>query len=31
MRAAQVKQSHDMALGVYQKSMDILRMSLGRR
>ena len=31
MRAAQVKQSHDMALGVYQKSMDNLRMSLGRR
>jgi flagellar basal-body rod protein FlgB len=31
MRAAQVKQSHDMAIGVYQKSLDILRMSLGRR
>ncbi len=31
MRAAEVKQSHDMALGVYQKSLDILRMSLGRR
>jgi flagellar basal-body rod protein FlgB len=30
MRAAEVRQSHDMALGVYRKSMDILRSSLGR-
>ncbi len=30
MRAAEVRQSHDMALGVYQKSLDILRGSLGR-
>lgn len=31
MRAADVRQSHDMALGVYSKSLDILRTSLGRR
>ncbi|MEM8789900.1 MAG: FlgB family protein [Pseudomonadota bacterium] len=31
MRAADVKRSHDLALGVYAKSMDILRMALGRR
>ena len=31
MRAAQTKQSHDMALGVYSKSLDILRTSLGRK
>lgn len=30
MRAAEIKQSHDMALGVYSKSMDILRTSLGK-
>jgi len=30
MRAADVRQSHDMALGVYRKSMDILRASIGR-
>ena len=30
MRAAEVRQSHDMALGVYRKSLDILRASLGR-
>lgn len=31
MRSADVQQSHDLALGVYRKSMDILRSSLGRR
>ncbi len=31
MRSAQVRESHDLALGVYRKSMDILRMSLGQR
>jgi flagellar basal-body rod protein FlgB len=30
MRAAEVRQSHDLAMGVYRKSMDILRASLGR-
>jgi flagellar basal-body rod protein FlgB len=30
MRATDVRQHHDMALGVYQKSIDILRASLGR-
>lgn len=30
MRSADVQQSHDLALGVYRKTMDILRMSLGR-
>lgn len=29
-RAAEVRQSHDLALGVYRKTMDILRTSLGR-
>jgi flagellar basal-body rod protein FlgB len=31
VRASQVKGQHDLALGVYRKSLDILRMSLGRR
>ncbi len=31
IRAADVKQSHDLALGVYRKSLDILRMSIGGR
>lgn len=31
MRAADVRQSHDLALGVYRKSMDILRAGLGRQ
>jgi flagellar basal-body rod protein FlgB len=31
MRAAEVRQSHDLALGVYRKSMDILRAGLGRQ
>lgn len=30
MRAADVRQNHDMALGVYQKSLAILRTSIGR-
>ena len=30
MRAAETKLSHDMALGVLRKSMDILRMAIGR-
>jgi flagellar basal-body rod protein FlgB len=30
IRAAEVRQSHDMALGVYTKSLEILRTSLGR-
>jgi flagellar basal-body rod protein FlgB len=30
MRAAEVLQSHELAMGVYRKSMDILRASLGR-
>jgi flagellar basal-body rod protein FlgB len=30
MRAAEVRQSHDLAMGVYRKSMDILRASIGR-
>jgi flagellar basal-body rod protein FlgB len=30
MRAAEVRQSHELAMGVYRKSMDILRASLGR-
>lgn len=30
VRAAEVKHQHDLALGVYQKSMSILRTSLGR-
>lgn len=30
MRGAEVRQSHDMAMGVYSKSLDILRGSLGR-
>jgi flagellar basal-body rod protein FlgB len=29
MRAAEVRQSHELAMGVYRKSMDILRASLG--
>ncbi len=31
MRAAETRQSHELALGVYRKSMDILRTSLGQR
>lgn len=31
IRAAEIRQSHDLALGVYRKSMDILRTSLGRQ
>jgi hypothetical protein len=31
MRAAEVRQEHDMALGVYAKSLDILRATLTRR
>lgn len=31
IRAAEIRQSHDLALGVYRKTMDILRTSLGRR
>ena len=30
MRSADVRQNHDMALGVYQKSMEIMRTTLGR-
>jgi len=30
MRAAEVRQSHELAMGVYQKSMEILRTSIGR-
>jgi len=30
MRAAEVRQSHDLALGVYSKTMDILRANLAR-
>ena len=30
MRAAQVRQDFDLATGVYRKSMDILRMALGK-
>jgi len=29
-KAAEVRQQHEMALGIYQKSMNILRTSLGR-
>jgi flagellar basal-body rod protein FlgB len=31
MRAAEVRQSHEMALGVYRKSLDILRTTLGHQ
>ena len=31
VRAAEVKHQHELALGVYQKSMNILRASLGRK
>ena len=31
MRAAEVRQNHELALGVYRKSLDILRSSLGRQ
>ncbi len=31
MRAVEAEQSHDLALGVYRKSLDILRMTMGRR
>lgn len=30
MRAAEARQSYDLALGVYRKTMDILRTSIGR-
>jgi flagellar basal-body rod protein FlgB len=30
MRAAETRQSHELALGVYRKTMDILRAGLGR-
>ncbi len=30
MRSADARQSHDLALGVYRKTMDILRSGLGR-
>jgi flagellar basal-body rod protein FlgB len=30
MRAAEVRHSHELALGVYRKSLDILRTSIGR-
>lgn len=30
MRAAEVRQNHDLALGVYRKSLEILRTSIGR-
>ena len=31
VRSAEVKHGHDLALGVYRASLDILRMGLGRR
>jgi len=31
VRSADIKQQHDLALGVYKKSMTILRATLGRR
>ena len=31
MRAANVRQSHEMAMGVYSKSLEILRASIGTR
>lgn len=31
IRGAEVRQSHDLALGVYRKTMDILRTSIGRQ
>ena len=31
MRAASVRQSHDLAMGVYSKSLEILRASLGAK
>ncbi|MEL7343518.1 MAG: FlgB family protein [Pseudomonadota bacterium] len=31
VRAAEVRQSHDMAVGVYSASLDMLRSALGRR
>ena len=30
MRSAEVRQSHDLALGVYRKSMDILSAAIGK-
>ena len=30
VRAAELRRSHDLALGVYKKSLDILRASIGR-
>ncbi len=31
VRAAEIRQRHDLAIGVYQKSLDVLRTSLGRK
>ncbi|MEO1549603.1 MAG: FlgB family protein [Pseudomonadota bacterium] len=31
LRSAQARQSHDLALGVYSKALEIMRLSLGRR
>ena len=31
MRSVEVQQTHELALGVYRKSLDILRSTLGRR
>ncbi len=31
IRGADIRQNHDLALGVYRKTMDILRASLGRQ
>lgn len=30
VRSAEIRQSHDLALGVYRKTMDILRTSIGK-
>lgn len=30
MKSAEIRQDHDLALGIYRKSLDILRLSLGR-
>ena len=31
IRSAEIRQQHDMAIGIYQKSMQILRTSMGRK
>ncbi len=31
VRAADVRQQHDLAMGIYQKSLQILRISMGRK